>query len=56
MIERRIKDICSHCGAEMFKWLFNGKVMKACIVCGEEIEAKRESDFHEFHKEVDTER
>ena len=56
MIERRIKEHCLHCRGEMFNWKFNGKLRKACIVCGEEIEAKRESDYHEFHQVEDAQR
>lgn len=53
MNERRIKEICIHCGGESLTWKTDGKLRKICLICGKDFEAKRESDIHKFHKEAD---
>ena len=50
--ERRIKEKCI-CGGQVFAWRNNNKLMKACVICGIEIEAKRDSDKTNFHAEAD---
>ena len=50
IVERRVKEKCI-CSGEVFRWKSDGKLRKACIVCGTEIEAKRDSDREEFHED-----
>jgi len=53
--ERRKETKCPapNCNGVVFKWIDReGKVMKACLICGKEIVA-RESELHEFKLEAE---
>jgi DNA-directed RNA polymerase subunit RPC12/RpoP len=53
MIERRKEARCPECNGVVFKWIDReGKVMKACLICGKEIVA-REDELPLFKKEAE---
>lgn len=50
MIDRRKKECCIYCGGEEMRWQSGDKIIKICLICGKDFEAKRSGDMGEFHK------